>query len=51
MKKDDLLILFLALILILAAVWTIIFGGERSRHGVGMNIGPENKGVIRLASG
>jgi|APCry4251928276_1046603.scaffolds.fasta_scaffold330658_2 hypothetical protein len=36
MKKGDFLIILLFLFLIGAAAWTIMFGGERSRHGVGM---------------
>jgi len=36
MKKADFVIILLVLFLIAAAVWTIIFGGARSRHGVGM---------------
>jgi len=36
MKKGDFVLILLVLVLIAAAVWTIMFGGERSRHGVGM---------------
>lgn len=35
MKKEDLMLLFLVIALILAAIITILFGGERSRHGTG----------------
>jgi len=37
MKKGDFVLILLALFLIAAAVWTILFGGESSRHGVGMS--------------
>jgi len=36
MKKDDLIILFIALMLLAGMLITIFFGGERSRHGVGL---------------
>jgi|GEM_PF-5254354 len=36
MKKGDFVIIVLVLFLMAAAVWTIMFGGARSRHGVGM---------------
>lgn len=36
MKKGDFVLIFLALFLLAAAIWTIMFGGEHSRHGVGM---------------
>ena len=35
MQKDDLIILFIALLLLAGMIITIIFGGEKSRHGVG----------------
>jgi hypothetical protein len=35
MKKDDLILLFIALLLLGAMLITIFFGGEKSRHGVG----------------
>lgn len=37
MKKGDFVLIFLALFLLAAAICTIMFGGERSRHGVGMH--------------
>jgi len=36
MKKDDLILLLIALVLLAGMLITIFFGGERSRHGVGM---------------
>jgi len=36
MEKDDLIILLVALLLLATMLITIFFGGERSRHGVGM---------------
>ncbi len=36
MKKDDLLLLIIGLLLLAGMIITIIFGGERSRHGVGL---------------
>lgn len=38
MKKDDLILLFIALLLLGAMLITIFFGGEKSRHGVGVNL-------------
>ncbi len=35
MQKDDLIILLIALLLVAGMFITIIFGGEKSRHGVG----------------
>jgi hypothetical protein len=35
MKKDDLIMLFIALLLLAGMLLTILFGGEKSRHGVG----------------
>jgi len=35
MKKDDLVILLIAIILLAGMMITIFFGGEKSRHGVG----------------
>jgi VIT1/CCC1 family predicted Fe2+/Mn2+ transporter len=35
MKKGDLTLLLLALALILAAIITLMRGGEKSRHGIG----------------
>jgi len=36
MKKDDLIILLFFLLLLGAMLITILFGGEKSRHGVGL---------------
>ena len=36
MKKDDLIILIIGLLLLAGMLLTIFFGGERSRHGVGI---------------
>ena len=36
MKKDDLIILLLALLLFAGMLITILFGGARSRHGVSL---------------
>ena len=36
MKKDDLIILIIGFLLLAGMLITIFFGGERSRHGVGM---------------
>lgn len=35
MKKGDLALLLLALTLIIAAIITLMRGGEKSRHGIG----------------
>jgi hypothetical protein len=35
MKKDDILLILLALFLLTAVLMTIFFGGNRSRHGYG----------------
>ena len=36
MKKDDLIILLIGLLLLGGMLITIFFGGEKSRHGVGV---------------
>jgi hypothetical protein len=36
MKKDDLIILLIGLLLLAGMLITVIFGGEKSLHGVGM---------------
>lgn len=36
MKKDDLIILLIGLLLLAGMLITIFFGGEKSRHGVGL---------------
>ncbi len=35
MKKEDLIILIIALLLLAGMLFTIFLGGEESRHGVG----------------
>ncbi|GAB4342937.1 MAG: hypothetical protein Kow0089_18390 [Desulfobulbaceae bacterium] len=35
MKKEDLIILILGVLLLAGMVLTVLFGGEKSRHGVG----------------
>jgi hypothetical protein len=37
-KREDLLLLLLFLALVAAAVLTILFGGNRSRHGYGAGL-------------
>ena len=46
MKRDDLVILFIALLLLAGMLITFFFGGGRSRHGVGLFF----KDEIRLGS-
>ena len=45
MKKDDLIILLIVLLLLGGMLITIFFGGEKSRHGVGLHgdeaLGPQ----------
>ncbi|MDY0349767.1 MAG: hypothetical protein RBR09_00785 [Desulfobulbaceae bacterium] len=36
MKRDDLIILIIALLLLAGMLLTLLFGGEKSRHGVGI---------------
>ena len=36
MKKENLILLLLALLLLAAMLYTIFAGGERSRHGYGL---------------
>ena len=36
MKKDDLILLIMGLLLLAGMLITVLFGGERSRHGVGI---------------
>ena len=45
MKKDDLIILIISLLLLAGMLITIFFGGERSRHGVGtlLDMQPEQE--------
>ena len=40
MKKDDLIIIIIGLLLLGAVFYTIFFGGNKSRHGVGMLLNP-----------
>lgn len=35
MKKEDVIILILGLLLLAGMLWTLFFGGGHSRHGVG----------------
>jgi len=42
MKKEDLLLLLLAIFLILAAFLTIFFGKGKSRHGYGARLIPSS---------
>ena len=41
MKKDDLIILLIGLLLLAGMIITVIFGGEKSLHGVGLFSGEE----------
>jgi hypothetical protein len=53
MKKEDLVLLILALLLLAGMLFTIFFGGEESRHGVGFlqHIPqPELSGIIAVLS-
>jgi len=36
MKKDNLILIIIGLLLLAGMLLTILFGGERSRHGVGI---------------
>jgi hypothetical protein len=38
MKKDDLIILLIGMLLLAAMIITVILGGEKSLHGVGLSI-------------
>lgn len=49
MKKDDLIILLIALLLLAGMLFTIFFGGERSRHGVGKLNGDTTVRLVRLS--
>jgi hypothetical protein len=48
MKKEDLIILIIGLLLLAGMLFTIFFGGEKSKHGVGSlhDISPGNSGDI-----
>jgi hypothetical protein len=45
MKKDDLIVLLIGLLLLAGMIITVLFGGERSRHGVGFfyDMNPEKR--------
>jgi hypothetical protein len=45
LKKDNLILLIIGLLLLAGMLMTIIFGGSRSRHGVGtlLDVQPEQK--------
>ena len=45
MKKDNLVLLIIGLLLLTGMLITIIFGGDRSRHGVGtfLDVQPEQE--------
>jgi len=48
MKREDLIILILGLLLLVGMLLTIFFGGEQSKHGVGslLDILPGNTFVV-----
>jgi uncharacterized membrane protein len=48
MKKDDLIIFLIGLLLMAAIVITIIFGGGKSMHGVGLFIGAKVQQISAL---
>lgn len=48
MKKNDLIILLIALLLLAGMLITIFFGGERSRHGVGLFFDKKTSDKISL---
>lgn len=50
MKKEDIIILILGLLLLAGMLWTLFFGGGQSRHGVGSVEGAFPIG-IRVRSG
>ncbi|MHB8810290.1 MAG: hypothetical protein ACYC9M_09800 [Desulfobulbaceae bacterium] len=50
MKKEDIIILILGILLLACMLWTLFFGGGKSRHGVGSMEGAfpiGNQGVVR----
>lgn len=49
MKKDDIILLVLALGLLLAMVITFLLGGARSRHGYGGVFSPAGQSVVRVS--
>jgi hypothetical protein len=47
MKKDDLILLIIGLLLLAGMLFTFFFGGARSRHGVGILLDPQpEKNII-----
>ena len=48
MKKDDLIILLIGLLLLAGMLITFFFGGERSRHGVGVLL--DKKKALQISS-
>ena len=49
MKKDDLIILLIGLLLLAGMIITVIFGGEKSLHGVGLFSGEKPGHYVSLA--
>jgi len=51
MKKDDLIIFIISLLLLAGMLITILFGGEKSRHGVGalLDVLPKQEKALSLA--
>lgn len=50
MKKENIIILILGLLLLAGMLWTLFFGGGKSRHGVGSMEGAYpigNQGAVR----
>jgi hypothetical protein len=49
MKKDDLILLIIGLLLLAGMLITVFFGGDRSRHGVGMilDVHPESASLTQ----
>ena len=50
MDKDDLIILVIGLLLLAGMVITVIFGGEKSLHGVGSSDGGNRKNLYRIST-
>jgi hypothetical protein len=48
MKREDLIILIIGLLLLAGMLLTLFFGGEKSRHGVGSlhDLLPANSGAM-----
>lgn len=51
MNRDDLILLLLILALLLAALFTILTGGARSRHGVGAALTPAASRPLCVTAG